>query len=288
MKHHPFIVVDAGGTSTTYATIHYDENQNVDIQYINGQGIHPFIDDQASINQKISDELIPNIDTYNNYDIYYYGTGCSNLTNIQKVKTGLDQVNPRNIKIEHDMYGAALAVSLGKPFIAGILGTGANACAFDGNSIIQTSPSLGYVLGDEGSGAHIGKLFLTEYLYHQTPDDIKEKFQHSFQLSDSELIRTLYSHQSPNTWLASIAKFVSNNASENYCKDLIYKSFTAYILNHILKFPQVSDFPFGVVGSVAYHNQEILESVCYNFGIRLDKVIQNPINELVSYHLQNN
>jgi len=193
--------------------------------------------------------------------------------------------NKANIEIEHDLIAAARSLWFNETGIVAILGTGSNSCVYDGTNIIEAVPSLGYILGDEGSGAHMGKILVSDFLYQNMPDDIHEILKNEYLLDTRKALDRVYKKENPNRWLASFSIFIRDNIKEDYYKNLVNNSIRAFFEAHLKHYKNYKDLPLGVVGSVGYYYKDFVENVSKEYGFTLKKVIKSPIDELVNYHM---
>ena len=168
--------------------------------------------------------------------------------------------------------------------IACILGTGSNSCFFDGKEILQSNPSLGYILGDEGSGVYMGKKLLRDYLYTDLPNSLHQKFQDEFELNIDEVLDNVYNKYLPNRYIASFTKFIGANIDHPYMHGLVYECFYDFIGNHIVKYPEAEQHKVHFVGSIAYNFKEVLSKAVLDSGMVMGTVIEFPINGLILYH----
>ena len=187
------------------------------------------------------------------------------------------------IDIQNDLMGAARAVCGHKPGIAAILGTGSNTCFYDGQSLTQKVWSGGYVIGDEGSGAALGKLFLSDFIKGLVPDEIAADFAKEFDASYAGIVQGVYRSPSPSGYLGSLAPFILRHYLHPYAKELIENNFQAFIDRSLLRY-DVATYPVGIVGGFACACKDILTSLCEKSGIRISTFIQAPIDGLCAYH----
>lgn len=168
-----------------------------------------------------------------------------------------------------------------------ILGTGANIGVLINGELIETRSGLGCILGDEGSGSHIGKAFIQDFLNNNIPDPLDKKVVKDLNLSKEKIINSVYREENPNLYLSKFSKYVSENIEDVYFRSLVEKCFNQLIEIHILPLKKQHDLKFGVVGSVGFYFQEILKDCFRNFGLSIDKILQKPIEGIVDYHLSN-
>ncbi len=219
-------------------------------------------------------------------EIYFYGAGCGSGENRDKMESSILNVFPgTSVSVESDMLGAARALCGKEAGIVGILGTGMNSCYYDGEKISEQRTSLGFILGDEGSGAYIGKQFLAAYLNDEIPPVLRNTFEQRFKLSNSEILKKTYQEQFPNRFLASFSKFIFQNINDSYCSDLVANAFRAFFDKHICKYPQWKEHTLSCTGSVAFWFSNILRRVGEEKGIQLGRVVETPIAALCLYYM---
>jgi N-acetylglucosamine kinase-like BadF-type ATPase len=279
------LIADSGSTKADWRLI--DEQQQIH-QYAT-QGINPYFQNEEAISLIIQNELLPQLKSgvqSSEPEIYFYGAGCGTALKKKSVEAAMALHFPASvIEVNTDLLGAARALCEDKPGIAAILGTGSNTCYYDGVNIIENHASLGYILGDEGSGAHIGKLFIQAYLNKELPETIATRFEDRFQLNKDIILDNIYRQPMPNRFLASFSKFIYQNLKEQFLIDLVANSFNALFDKHILKYEH-AHLKLSCVGSVAFYYSNILRAVALNKGVSIDKIIETPIAGLTLYHLK--
>lgn len=277
------VVADSGSTKTDWRII----SPNGAIDQVITDGINPFHQRPEEIQAIIQQSDLPRL-ARRTQEIYFYGAGCSYPDKIEIVSESIKKFFPQSdIFVDHDLIAAAKALCGDKEGIACILGTGSNSCYYDGNKIFQVTPSLGYILGDEGSGAYMGRKFIKEYLYKKAPDTIREKFAQKYNYSTDFILDSIYSKTMANRFLASFALFFEENIQHPYIHGLVYECFYDFLDNHVLKYKNHEELETNFVGSIAYYFQDILEKVVVDAGLHFGKVIKSPIMGLTTYH-QNN
>lgn len=216
--------------------------------------------------------------------IYFYGAGCSTVEMNAVVSNALKSVFPKSeIEVDHDLLGAALGAGQGEPCIVCILGTGSNACYFDGQNIYNGRPSLGYILGDEGSGAWFGKHLLADYLHGLLPQEIQLIIS-ADGLSKEGLLNSVYREPRPNTFLASFMPSLGAVRENAYTKQLLEDGFTVFLERYVCAFDKCATLQTHFVGSVAFHFADELRDAAKNLGLQVGNVIQHPVSGLVEYH----
>jgi len=279
------LIADSGSTKTTWSFI----NKKNEIKTFTTNGINPYYQSENEIYETLKIDFIKL--KYQNNDIdklIFYGAGC-NGENVYKVTLALETTFPlaKNIEVYSDMIGAARAVCGNDYGIACILGTGSNSCLFDGKKIIEEQFSLGFWLGDEGSGGHLGKTFLQYYMRDELPDDLYKIFVSEFTLSKSEILNFTYNKPYPNRFFASFVPFLHKNQSNSFVYSLIKKSFCEFFDRYIKKYTDYKNTKINFIGSVAYHFREIIKEITSEEKLEIGKIIQSPSEGLIEYHLKN-
>lgn len=277
------LIADSGSTKTDWVTI--EENGKV-LEEVTTEGINPFVTPEQTIEQIIGNNLLVQLKNHTPKKIFFYGSGCSTpekkqlLSNILKKKF----LDANTIEVDHDLLAAARAACGKHKGIAAILGTGSNSCVFDGVHIIDHIPSLGYILGDEGSGSHIGKTFLIAYLYGELPQSVEEAFKYYQKSSLEEILDAVYKKPSPNTYLASVCQFIKNHTNDIYIQEMVRACFQLFFEKHLNKYKNHHLKEIHCVGSIAYYFDDLLSEVAKSNGYKLGNIYKNPMDGLISYH----
>ena len=274
------LIADSGSTKTDWTVT----DNGKTIQRLSGQGINPFMQTADNIRDIISEELINRL---NNADIitevYFYGAGCRKekhiLTNI--FQELLKNVN--NIDVETDLTAAARALFGQSEGIACILGTGSNSGYYNGKEITQNISPLGYILGDEGSGADLGKHFLHDLLKGQLPEQLRDEFYSSCQLSYPQVIQRIYQQPRANSFLASLAPLIHRHLDNQHVYDMVLERFRSFV-RYNLKPYRRPDLPVSFVGSVAYYFRDLLAEAIEREGLKMGTVARTPMAGLLAYH----
>jgi N-acetylglucosamine kinase-like BadF-type ATPase len=280
------LIADSGATKTDWAIVLPGQSSNYTVQ--NTIGFNPYFIDQAGIVADITNNLLPKLTSTNLVEeVYFYGAGCSSADKQQIVLQALKEVfvNATTIIVSHDLLGSARALLGKNSGFAAILGTGTNTCIYDGHDCVLNIDSLGYLLGDEGSGAYIGKKLLAAYLRNQFDDLLKSDFEKEFgAITTSERITTLYNQQFPNRWLAAHARFAGKHHQHPFIKQLVSTCFTDFFEQLVSKYPNYKQYQFNCVGSIAAHFSEELTAVANTYHMQVGKIIASPIQQLAAYH----
>lgn len=274
------LIADSGSTKTQWCLLTGNKKK-----MISTQGISPYFLNDETLVKILSEELLPKTGKIDIEEIFYYGTGCSNQANISLVKRGLRKIYPKAIiKVEHDLMGAAKALCGNEKGIACILGTGSNSCYYNGKKIVKNSPGLGFILGDEGSGTHLGKKVLQYYLYNTFDAELMDKFKNKYPQTASEILDSVYKTSLPNRYLAGFVTFLIENRGHFMIENIIEDSINDFFFNHVYKYRESWTMPINFVGSVAYGFKDVLAEMCKDYELKLGKVIKSPMDELIKYH----
>ena len=194
---------------------------------------------------------------------------------------------PAPIEVYSDLMAAARALCGSRPGIACILGTGSNSCLYDGTEITEHISPLGFILGDEGSGAVLGKLLVGDCLKRQLPAPLVQKFMDQYELTPALLLERVYKQPFPNRFLATLSHFLLENITEQPIYNLVYTSFRSFFLRNVALYPGADTYPIHFVGSIAYYYQEVLKAAALSLGLKVGTVVQAPMNGLIRYHFTN-
>lgn len=214
---------------------------------------------------------------------YFYGAGCGSVEAQDRVHELLhNALAISRVEVQGDLMGACRALCGTLPGLVGILGTGSNACYYDGKEIRNQVFSTGYVLGDEGSGNHIGRRLLKDYLTQKMPQSLQQAFQEAHPESAQALLAKLYHEPNPNRFLASLAPFALHHREEAYIQQLLYGCFTDFLTEMVLPLQkEAPKMPLHLVGSIAYHFKEELTLAAQEQGVQIGQVLQEPLAGLV-------
>jgi glucosamine kinase len=274
------LIADSGSTKAEWCLLDGKKKRT-----LYTQGISPYFLSTKEIQNILEYELLPKMKTTVPVEIHYYGTGCSNPANVKIVKQALSKVFPKaKITVDHDLMGAAKALCGDEKGVACILGTGSNSCYYNGKKVIKNSPGLGYVLGDEGSGAYLGKKVVQYYLYNTFDADLMDRFNAKFKTTGVEILDAVYKNPLPNRYLASFTSFLVENRGHYMIENIIEDGFNDFFFNHIYKYRESWTMPVHFIGSVAFGFKDVLKDMCSMYELQLGKVLKNPMDGLVKYH----
>ena len=259
------LIADGGSTKTDWSIV----SGNREIDRIRTGGINPFFQTEEEISAEIRDNLIPRIRESDSVGaVYFYGAGCAFTEKNEIIRRSVTRYLPVPVEVGSDLLAAARALCGDSPGIACILGTGSNSCLYDGKGIVKSISPLGFVLGDEGSGAVLGKLLVGDVLKNQLPAIIMEK---------------VYKGSFPNRFLASLSPFLLRHIEEPAIRDLVNNSFRAFFARNVMQY-DYREHPVYLTGSIAWYYQDILKDVAREFELRLGTIVQSPVQGLIHYH----
>jgi N-acetylglucosamine kinase-like BadF-type ATPase len=255
--------------------------------YFSTEGYNPYFWDTPAIATSLARNVPAAVREAPIQAIYYYGSGVLSPVKAEIVAGALRQVFPQvsQVSVAEDLLAAARALLGWEAGFAAILGTGTNSCLYDGEQITQVVESLGYSLGDEGSGTSIGRLVLRDYLRGRLPAGLADAFRDTYKLGEvSAVLDRLYNQPSPNRFLASFARFAGDHYHEPYCQAVVAQAFGAFFEQIVAHYPDYQRYPFNCVGSIGYHFREALAAAATRHGMAVGQIIQAPIDALVRYH----
>jgi len=230
-------------------------------------------------------ELLPGLKAAVPQIIHFYGTGCSNPENVSIVKQALRKLfTAADIKVTSDLMGAAKALCGNEKGVACILGTGSNSCYYNGRKIVDNSPGLGFILGDEGSGAYMGKKVVQYFLYNTFDPDLMDRFKAKYNTNSTTILDAVYRQPLPNRYLAGFVGFLVENRGHFMIENIIEDSFNDFFFTHICKYKESWTLPIHFTGSVAYGFKDVLKEMCQSYELELGNVLKQPIDGLIKYH----
>lgn len=282
------LIADSGSTSTDWVLL--SPTLNTVVCKVNTQGLNPFHKSHDEIleilNRDLKSQLILHTSIEEIEKIYFYGSGCSQEGEKNVLRKVLKTISQNaSIFVDHDTMASAIACCGDDMGIACILGTGSNSCVYDGKSIVKTLPSLGYMLGDEGSGTHLGKGLLRLFLKNKLSNDLLDAFNQRYALSSSDVLEHLYRKEKPGSFIASFAPFVMDYKENKNMKIIINQSFNEFFDEFILPYPESETYPINFVGSIAFLLSKELKEVGSKRGFNVHRIVRYPIDSLAEYHL---
>ena len=280
------LIVDSGSTKTDWIALGKSGKELFSTQTL---GLNP----QMLSNEILNERIKNNYDIYKNRKsvnkLFFYGAGCGVESTQNRILNVFKSIFINSeFDIKEDTYAAVYSVvEEGTPSIVNIIGTGSNCSYYDGKDIIQKVQSLGYVLMDYASGNYYGKYLIRAYYFNKMPENLKKEFSKKFDLSPNTIKNKLYREENPNTYLATFARFLIENKSDEYFKEIIYKGLERFIEYQILQFDDFSSVETHYVGSIAYYLKDEITRVGRKYNLNTGKFVKRPIDGLVEYHKRN-
>lgn len=278
------LIADSGSTKTDWCVL---DGGNV-VCRVAGHGINPFQQSYEEIKRIVKDELVCRLGPADAIsEIEFYGAGCRD-DKIQIMDDILSRafVKADRVEVCSDMVGAARALFGNSEGLACILGTGANSCLYDGRSVVANVPPLGYILGDEGSGAVLGKLFVNAMFKGGLSEQLRDKFLSESGLTLAEIINKVYREPLANRFLASMSVFIHKNLDDEALRNLVIDNFRNFFRRNVCQYKR-NDLPVGAVGSIAFYYHEQLECAAKLEGYELVKVVKSPMDGLILLNSEN-
>ena len=274
------LIADSGSTKTSWKLI----DGSGHIKNIKTSGLNPYSQPEESIIQEVEKVLFPETGT-GIQEIYFYGAGIVNAEKGDIIRRALNRIYPEAIVETHsDVLGAARALFGDQAGIACILGTGSNACLYDGKQITHGISPLGYILGDEGSGSVMGRKLLGDYFKDVMPSRLRDEFGKQFGITHEEALNRVYRTEKPNQFLAQFVPFLSEHSNSAYCQEFVQHNFMEFFERNVSKLPDYTQYPIGFIGSVAYYFSSILKNTASYFGYDETTIIKEPIDGLEKYY----
>lgn len=273
------LIADSGATKTDWCIV---ENEDI-LQRFQTKGISPIFQSEEEIAQEVSKEVYPNTIDIEIEKIRFYGSGCI-PDKIEGMKRAIQKsFKHSDIEVYSDLVAAAHALCGTNNGIACILGTGSNSCEWDGANIVKQISPLGFILGDEGSGANLGKILVGDILKNQVGENLKEKFLSQFNLTQAEIIERVYRQPFPSRFLASVSPFVLQNIDNNKIREIAERSFTSFFERNVMQYNYI-DNSVNFVGSIAWYYSDIIKSIASAKRIKVGIIEKSPMPGLIKYY----
>lgn len=276
------MVVDSGSTKADWAML----DQSGKITELHTMGLNPYFHSAEKVFHELTTtEFATTIPLAKIQEVHFYGAGCSDDLYVNIMQDGLKRVFPHaKIWVEHDLLGAARATCGRESGICGIMGTGSNSCAYNGDIVTDNITALSHVLGDEGSGVHLGKLLLQKFFYRELSPTTLDLFNHAYPEGGRSIIHRIYGQDGQNVQIAQFAKFVIENKQTPEMKEIIEQAVTEYARRHLKKYADADKLPINLVGSVAGLLEDEIRSILKKEGLNLGRVVRKPLMALVDFH----
>ena len=275
------LIADSGSTKTDWRFTN-KKGEKFSYETI---GFNPYFISSATILKELNtSKLVGTKEQVS--QVFFYGAGCSTAQNCQLIEAPLRTFfNHAKVEVEHDLLAACRATCGKKEGIVAILGTGSNSCLYNGSVILENVQSLGYLLGDYGSGADIGKTFIKAYLSNELPLEIEKDFKKQYQLTTSDILNAVYKENLPNRFLAAFSLFVYQHKDHPILQKMVAERFELFFEKNICKYSDYQHQTIHLVGSIAFMHQDLLAKIAAYYKIKMGRIIKHPIEDLVNYHL---
>ena len=274
------LIADSGSTKTEWCLL-----KNEKPFLFTSQGMSPYFVNREEMEKIMREEALPFIKKSQVAEIYFYGTGCKNPANIKMVRKSFQAVFPQaTIKVDNDLTGAAKGLCGNAKGIACILGTGSNSCYYNGKAIVKNRPGLGFILGDEGSGAYLGKKVIQHFLYNIFDDELRARFDARFMTTGPEILEAVYKKPLPNRYLASFAIFLGENRGHYMIENIIEDGINDFFSDHIIRYREGLKLPVHFTGGIAFGFKDVIEKLCTDYELRLGNILKSPMEGLIKYH----
>ena len=275
------LIADSGSTKTDWCVV---ENGEFILRF-KTRGMNPFFQTEEEIGKEIEAGLLPSLKGFEPSAIYFYGAGCAFPEKNNMIRRAVNRYLSVPVEVGSDLLAAARALCGDQPGIACIMGTGSNSCYYDGREIVKNVSPLGFILGDEGSGAVLGKLLIGDVLKDQLPPALKDQFLTQYELTPALIMDKVYRQPFPNRFLAGFSPFIREHLDEPAIWELVTRSFLAFFTRNVKQYDYF-ELPVHLVGSVAWYYQDILKEIAFDLGIRLGTIARSPMEGLIAYHGQ--
>lgn len=275
------LIADSGSTKTTWRLLEHGQQLS-----FHSKGINPYFQNTDEIKKGLMDEVPELIERSSAIEqLFYYGTGCGNENNCILLRKVFEEYFPKaKIEINTDLLGAARGACGKSEAIAAILGTGSNSCVYDGSNVVYSLPSLGYILGDEGSGAFLGKRLIQAFLSKELTEENEAKFNIKYNLTRESILESVYKKSFPNRYLATFTEFLYEELPNEQIYNIVSVGFQDFFDKMILKYPEHTSLPLCLVGSIAWYFKTPLIEVARTNDVNITTIIKEPMDGLVNFH----
>lgn len=282
------LIVDSGSTKTDWC---FADSSDVYV-LVHTDGINPVVQSYDEMLSVVQEQMLPrakqqSLDLASLDEVYFYGAGCTPELRLTVEKALRVAVGEKpSVYVDSDLLAAARALCGTDSGIACILGTGSNSCYYDGEDIKEHTPALGYILGDEGSGAVLGRNFINGILKGTLSQKLRDEFLEEYQISQADIIDKVYHSATPNRFLASLSKFILSHIDDESLEALVVRNFENFIISNIRNYSEAKPV-INAVGSVAFLYRKQLEQAAMLQGYELGKILKSPLEGLLDYHFAN-
>ncbi|QCQ35551.1 hypothetical protein IA74_005265 [Bacteroides fragilis] len=276
------LIAESGSTRTEWALV----EDNHLVQRVFTEGLNPFFQTRREISRSVRLGLPESFFKKKLDQVYYYSAGCSSYEKKNILGASLVAQFKTPIQVESDLLAAARGLFKCESGIACILGTGSNSCFYDGKIVVKNVKAAGYILGDEGSGAVLGKLFLADLLKGLAPKELASEFHEKFRISANDVMESVYNLPFPNRFLGTIAYFLGDYMDNEYVYNLLTNNLRSFFNRSVCQYDYMN-YPIRFVGSLAYAYSDTLRKVAREFGVEIDVIEETPMNGLIEFHSMN-
>jgi len=277
------LIADSGSTKCEWCLLNDGRRRS-----ITTKGISPYFLAKEDILLLLKQDLLPKLKGANIDEIFFYGTGLKDDNNKRLLRVVLKKLFPSSIiEVQTDLLAAARALCKKEKGISCILGTGSNSCFYNGKRILKNSPGLGYVLGDEGSGAYLGKKVVQHFLYGTFDEQLMFAFNEKYNTNAAEILEHVYRQPQPNRYLAAFSLFLAENRGHYMIENIIEDGLNDFFFTHLCKYRESRVYPVHFTGGVAYGFKNVLKGMCESYEMALGNVLKQPMDGLVKYHSEN-
>ncbi len=282
------LIADSGSTKTDWQLV---DSAGQPLRLLHTDGFNPYYENTEVIVATLRNQLLPQLAQAMPADVaisavFFYGAGCVNADSNARISVALKTVLPglQQVEIASDLLGAARAVSPQQPGIVCILGTGSNACFFDGQTIRRNIASLGFWLGDEGSGGYLGKTLVRLAFQEQLPDDLARAFRDKYALDRPALLENAYQKPFPNRYFAGFTPFLTQHATHPFVQQLTADAFRLFLNTYLVRWPEARQYPVHFVGSIGHYFSDSLRRAVTDAGLMMGQMLKSPIERLTAFH----
>ena len=275
------LIADSGSTKTDWI-LTTAENSILEVETM---GINPVRDSRDAIFDNIKNQLFPQLPPKHQIcQIHFYGAGCIDpyKKNVEEILADVFE-STTGIAVESDLLGAARALCGNQAGIACILGTGSNSCLYDGKKIVSNTSPLGYILGDEGSGAFLGKTLVGNILKKIFSQKIQDRFFEKYNLTPAIIINKVYRESMPNRFLASLVPFLAEHREEPEIHDMLVWAFRQFFARNVKAYGH-PEMEINCVGSIAFHFENEITDAAAKEGLKMGKILQKPARDIADFH----
>lgn len=278
------LIADSGSTKTDWRLI----APSGEVYEYKSEGINPYFHNDESVSETLRKISFAPYSHADIDEVYFYSAGSNTKQSMEIMNVGFRRIfTSAEIHIMHDLLGAARALFNHESGLAAILGTGSNSCLYIDGKVKMNLGGYGYILGDEGSGMHIGRKVVREFMNDLMPDDVQDLFSKKYHLTKDQIIYAVYKDVYPNRFLASFSRFASENIDHPYIAAMVDDAFMKFFERYIIQYPDYKEYPLRILGSVGFHFEKEIRHRADIYGVTVDRFLKAPIEGLLEYHMEN-